>query len=76
MNQNNKKNSRPDGGKNSNWRGLLSLISWALLLTIIVSYATNYMNSAGRRASSVVCRRSVRLLNSAAIWPISSVPLI
>ncbi|MCF2664534.1 ATP-dependent zinc metalloprotease FtsH [Oscillibacter valericigenes] len=53
MNQNNKKNSRPDGGKNSNWRGLLSLISWALLLTIIVSYATNYMNSAGRRASSV-----------------------
>ena len=28
-----------------------------------------------RRASSVVCRRSVRLLNSAAIWAISSVPL-
>ena len=27
-------------------------------------------------SSSVVCRRSVRLLNSAAIWPISSVPLI
>ena len=36
MNQNNKKNSRPDGGKNSNWRGLLSLISWALLLTFIL----------------------------------------
>ena len=53
MDQNNKKNSRPDGGKNSNWRGLLSLISWALLLTIIVSYATNYMNSTGRRSSSV-----------------------
>ena len=28
-----------------------------------------------RRAFSVVCRRSVRLLNSAAIWAISSVPL-
>ena len=53
MDQNNKKNSRPNGGKNSNWRGLLSLISWALLLTIIVSYATSYMNSAGHRASSV-----------------------
>ncbi|MDY5611516.1 ATP-dependent metallopeptidase FtsH/Yme1/Tma family protein, partial [Dysosmobacter sp.] len=54
MDQNNKKNSRPNGGKNSNWRGLLSLISWALLLTIIVSYATSYMNSAGHRASSVM----------------------
>ena len=28
-----------------------------------------------RRALSVVCSRSVRLLNSAAIWAISSVPL-
>ena len=28
-----------------------------------------------RRAFSVVCNRSVRLLNSAAIWAISSVPL-
>ena len=28
-----------------------------------------------RRAFSVVCSRSVRLLNSAAIWAISSVPL-
>ncbi len=28
-----------------------------------------------RRAFSVVCKRSVRLLNSAAIWAISSVPL-
>ena len=55
MNQNNKnrKPSRPGGGKNSNWRGLLSLISWALLLTIIVSYASSYMSSAGHRASSV-----------------------
>ena len=55
MNQNNKnrKPSRPGGGKNSNWRGLLSLISWALLLTIIVSYASSYVSSAGHRASSV-----------------------
>ena len=50
MDQNNNKNKQPN--KNNNWRGLLSLISWALLLTIIVSYATNYMNSTGHRSSS------------------------
>ena len=53
MDQNNKKNPRSNGGKNNNWRGLVSLISWALLLTVIVSLATSYMGSTGRSASSV-----------------------
>ncbi len=52
MDQNNKKNS-PGGGKNSNARGIVSLVCWALLLTILVSYAGTYMTSAGHQASSV-----------------------
>ena len=52
MNQNN--NKKPGGGKNNrNMRGVLSLVMWALLLTIIVSYAGNYFTSAGHQASSV-----------------------
>ena len=54
MDQNNK-NNKPGDGKNTNnnWRGFIHLICWALLLTAVVSYATNYMTSAGHRASSV-----------------------
>ncbi|MDD3346598.1 ATP-dependent zinc metalloprotease FtsH [Oscillibacter sp.] len=57
MDQNNKKNS-PNGsggpgGKNNNVRGIISLVSWALLLTILISYATNYMTSAGHQSSTV-----------------------
>ncbi len=53
MDQNNK-NKKPGGGKNNgNWRGVLSLVCWALLLTIAISYASTYMNSAGHQASSV-----------------------
>ena len=34
-----KKNNQKKGGgkRGSNWRGLLSLVSWALLLTVIFS---------------------------------------
>ncbi|MCI8479939.1 MAG: ATP-dependent zinc metalloprotease FtsH [Oscillibacter sp.] len=55
MDQNNKKNSQ-NGNKNNNgsgWRGVVSLVCWALLFTIIISYASTYMNSAGHQASSV-----------------------
>jgi cell division protease FtsH len=51
MNQNDDKNGRND--KNSNWRGILSLVCWALLLTVILSYAGTYMTSASKNASSV-----------------------
>ncbi len=53
MDQNNK-NKKPNSSKNNgNWRGVLSLVCWALLLTIGISYASTYMNSAAHSASSV-----------------------
>ncbi len=51
MDQNN--NKKPDQNKNSNWRGFIHLICWAVLLAVLVSYATTYMTSMGRQASSV-----------------------
>ena len=50
MDQNNK-NKKPDKG--NNWRNFVYLIGWALVLAIAVSYAGNYMTSAGKHASSV-----------------------
>jgi len=52
MDQNNK-NKKPDQPKNSNWRGFVHLICWAVLLAALVSYATTYMTSVGHQASSV-----------------------
>ena len=55
-NKNNKKppRGRKDSGKGaSNWRGLLSLICWALVLSTIFSYANAYLGSAGHQASNV-----------------------
>ena len=52
MDQNNN-NKKPNGGKNSNWRGFVHLLCWAVLLAVLVSYATTYMTSMGRQASSV-----------------------
>jgi len=52
MDQNNN-NKKPDSGKNSNWRGFIHLICWAVLLAALVSYATTYMTSVGHQASSV-----------------------
>ncbi len=51
MDQNN--NKKPDQNKNSNWRGFIHLICWAVLLAVLVSYATTYMTSMGHQASSV-----------------------
>ena len=49
-----KKNNKKRGGKRgSNWRGLLSLVSWALLLTVIFSYAGDFMTGSVRHADSV-----------------------
>ena len=52
MDQNKKKNNR-NNKNNSNLRGVLSLVCWALLLTIIISYASNYFSSTGNRSSTV-----------------------
>ena len=50
-----KKNNQKNGGgkRGSNWRGLLSLVSWALLLTVIFSYAGDFMTGTVRHADSV-----------------------
>ena len=50
-NKNNRKNNKPGG----NWRGVASLVGWALLLTIIFSYASSVMGS--RIRPSCRCQR-------------------
>jgi cell division protease FtsH len=52
MSQNDNRKNQNDN-RNNNWRGVLSLIGWALLLTVIISYAGSYMNSATQKSSSV-----------------------
>ncbi len=51
MSQNNKQNKR--GGKGSNTKGVISMVCWALILTIAVSYGGNYFSSAGHRSDTV-----------------------
>ena len=56
MDQNNKnKPNKPGGNKpgGGNWRGVISLLCWAVILTAIISYAGTYMTSAGHSSSSV-----------------------
>ena len=55
MDQNNQnKPNKPGGGKSGgNWRGVISLICWAVLLTALVSYAGTYMTSSVRQSSPV-----------------------
>ena len=55
MDQNNQnKPNKPGGGKSGgNWRGVISLICWAVLLTALVSYAGTYMTNSVRQSSSV-----------------------
>ncbi len=59
MDQNDNKNKRNGGKGGGSWRGVLQLVCWALLLTIVISYASTYMSSAGRQASSVEVEYSV-----------------
>ena len=58
MNPNDNKNNHSGGKGSSNWRGILSLVCWALLLTIIINSATAYLGSAGHQASSVTLEYS------------------
>ncbi|MCI9121988.1 MAG: ATP-dependent zinc metalloprotease FtsH [Oscillibacter sp.] len=51
MDQNNKNNKKPDNS--GRWRGAIHIICWAVLLTILIGYATSYMTSTGRQASSM-----------------------
>ena len=55
MDQNNQnKPNKPGGGKSGgNWRGVISLICWAVLLTALISYAGTYMTNSVRQSSSV-----------------------
>jgi len=54
MDPNKKKKKPSQSGKgSSNWRGLISLICWALVLTTAFSYASSYLSSAGHQASNV-----------------------
>ena len=52
MAQNNNQ-KKPGNKRGGNWRGVVTLVCWALLLTIIISYASTYMGSAGHQSSSV-----------------------
>ena len=52
MSQNGNNKNKP-GKNSSNLRGIISPVCWALLLTIIISWASNTMTSAGHRGSSV-----------------------
>ena len=54
MNQNDNKNNKND--KNSNLRGVISLLCWAALLTIVISYASNYLGSAASHTGSAEIR--------------------
>ena len=58
----NNKNNKPGG----NWRGVASLVGWALLLTIIFSYASSVI---GRPPPSTWNTESSRRWWRAARWP-------
>ena len=53
MNPNDNKNNHKNNKSGGNWRGVASLVGWALLLTIVFSYASSVMGSTGRQASSI-----------------------
>ena len=52
MDQNNKKNNQ-NNKNNGSWRGVATLVGWALLLTILIRYASSYMSGAGNQSSTV-----------------------
>ena len=53
MDQKKNNNKRPDNKNSNNLRGILSLVSWALFLTLLISYGTDYMSGNARHSSSV-----------------------
>ena len=58
MDSNDHKNNSGGSKGNGNWRGILSLVCWALLLTILINSATAYLGSTGRQSSSVPIENS------------------
>ena len=69
MDQKNNKKKKPDGGKNNgNLRGVVSLVCWALMLTIIFSYASSYMTSKICALSSAFFRSNIVLLRITSTW--------
>ena len=53
MDQKKNNNKRPGGKNGSNLRGIVSLVSWALFLTLLISFTSDYMSGSTRHASAV-----------------------
>ena len=59
MSQNNDQKNRKGPNRNgqnggNNWRGVVSLVCWALLLTILISYASAWISGSEDRASAEI----------------------
>ena len=52
MDPNNKKDQKNNQNRNRNMRGVLTLITWALVLTVVFNYINAYSNNLTKRASS------------------------
>ena len=55
---NNKKKPDRSGKNGKNMKGLVTLVAWALLLTLAITSATNYFENTGNHASSVELKHS------------------
>ncbi len=70
MNQNNNKKNR--NNRNDNWRGIATLISWALLLTIVVSWAGTYLSgTADKSAVEIPYSEFVQIAKAGEITKVS-----
>ena len=52
MDSNNKKDQKNNQNRNRNMRGVVTLIIWALVLTVVFNYINAYSNNLTKRASS------------------------
>ena len=52
MDPNNKKDQKNNQNRNRNMRGMVTLIIWALVLTVVFNYINAYSNNLTKRASS------------------------
>ena len=58
MDPNNKKDQKNNQNRNRNMRGVVTLIIWALVLTVVFNYINAYSNNLTKRAMSPdPCRR-------------------
>jgi len=70
MSQNNK--NKNHNNRNDNWRGIATLISWALLLTIVVSWAGTYLSgTADKSAVSIPYSEFVQIAKAGEITKVS-----